>query len=144
MRSQYKKDIIDARCIILCSTAPSIEPDQSVFFLEDHDDGESLRFTEFVYDFMSSLFVILESKRIEKVNEKLEYMALPTAPIEQEQDGSESGSKYVQFLTSRNKQKNKTLVAYIYLKSFPDLCNFMGNNILISFHELFSLINYIS
>ena len=93
VKLQYESAIFDARCIVLCDKRPDIQPIQSVIFLEDSDDGQSHGFFEFMYDFMSSLFVILEKKRIEKGNEKLEKMKLPTAPIEQEQVITESDTR---------------------------------------------------
>ena len=98
IKMQYESAIFDARCIVLCSEKPQVQPSQSVIFLEDKNDGEAEHFAEFMHDFMSSLFVILESKRVEKGNEKLEKMELPTAPIEQEQTISDSDTRLKQYL----------------------------------------------
>ena len=92
--SQYKPEVLEARCIILCSEKPSIQLSQDVIFLDDSDNGESSAFTIFVHDFMSSLVVILESRRVKKYNEKFETMGLPSSPIEQEPSSSDSDSRY--------------------------------------------------
>lgn len=94
VKLQYESAIFDARCIVLCTEKPDIELAQGMTFLQDSDDGQSPCFVEFMYDFMSSLFVILEKTRIEKGNEKLEKMELPTAPIEQEQVITDSDTRY--------------------------------------------------
>eukprot|EP00795_Rhopilema_esculentum_P008579 gene8579-14587_t len=85
IKLQYETVLFDSRCIVLCSEKPAGPSNQNFIFLEDSDDGQSAEFAEFMHDFMSSLFVVLESKRIEKSNEKLEKMEMPIAPIEQEQ-----------------------------------------------------------
>lgn len=95
IKLQYESVLFDSRLIILSKSKPDLTAKQNFIFLEDSDPGTGEEFSNFMIDFMSSIFVVLESKRIEKMNEKLEKMDLPTAPIEHEQVISESDTRLV-------------------------------------------------
>ena len=95
IKLQYESVLFDSRLIILSKSKPDLTAKQNFIFLEDSDPGTGEEFSDFMIDFMSSMFVVLESKRIEKMNEKLEKMDLPTAPIEHEQVISESDTRLV-------------------------------------------------
>ena len=96
IKLQYESVLFDSRLIILSKLKPDLTAKQNFIFLEDSDPGTGEEFSNFMIDFMSSMFVVLESKRIEKMNEKLEKMDLPTAPIEHEQVISESDTRLVE------------------------------------------------
>ncbi len=85
----------DSRCIILGSKQPDKPLPSNFIFVEDDNTDGTNEFQGFIKEFISSLFVILESKRVEKLNEKLEKMDLPTAPIEQEQVVTDSDTRYL-------------------------------------------------
>eukprot|EP00794_Sanderia_malayensis_P011960 gene11960-13197_t len=97
MKCQYEAMLYDSRCIILCTSKPEIALQSNFIFIEDGacNDGGDDTLQSFIREFISSLFVVLESKRVEKTNEKFEKMDLPTAPIEQEQVITESDTRTV-------------------------------------------------
>lgn len=83
--SQYEAYLFDSRCIIIGPENPNMTIDRKdVIYVPTSETGISDEFVNSVTEFVSSLFVILESKRIEKQSENLERMVLPTAPCEQE------------------------------------------------------------
>ena len=97
IKSQYDAVLFDSRCVVLepKQTETTITTKQNFFLVKDGDIENSTEFVNFVNEFISSAFVVLESKRIEKGNEKLEKMELPCSPIEQEQVVSESDTRFV-------------------------------------------------
>ncbi len=94
MKCQYESMLFDSRCIILCAKKPEQTVQSNFIFIEDTEQGITSDFSEFVNQFISSLYVVLESKRVEKTNEKPDKMDLPTAPIEQEQVMTESDTRF--------------------------------------------------
>ena len=48
---------------------------------------------EYLNEFISSIFVILESKRLNKMGQNIDKIILPTAPSEQEQTITESDTR---------------------------------------------------
>jgi len=104
--SQYDNYLYDSRCIIIGPDNVDIKLTRKDFFylaeseLEVADD-----MVEFLNGFVSSLFVILESKRVDKMGENFERMVLPTAPNEQEQTITESDTRFMKKkLLGRNKK----------------------------------------
>ena len=54
---------------------------------------EPTQLAEFLNEFISSIFVILESKKLDKMGENVDKMILPTALSEQEQTITESDTR---------------------------------------------------
>lgn len=81
--SQYSHYIYDSRCIIIGPKKQNIETiRKDMFYLPETEIEISTRLTDYISEFVTSLFVILESKRVDKLSENLERMALPNAPNE--------------------------------------------------------------
>lgn len=96
--SQYESDLFDSRCIIIGPTDPEITIDRKdVIYLSTAELNipDQQDFVKSITEFVSSLFVILESKRIEKLSDNFDRMLLPTAPCEQEQSSSDTDTRYV-------------------------------------------------
>lgn len=82
--SQYESYLFDSRCIIIGPAKHGAQITRSdMMYISDlkEDIMEDLR--KFVAEFISSIYVILESKKVEKLRESFDRMILPTAPIEQ-------------------------------------------------------------
>ena len=96
--SQYEAFLFDSRCIIVGPENPDIKIDRNdVIYMSTADAEISNAFVSSITDFVSSLFVILESKRIEKQSENFDRMLLPVAPCEQEQTSIDLDSRYPRF-----------------------------------------------
>jgi len=97
--SQYESFLFDSRCIIVGPENPAINnarKDVIYLPLTDMEIGDG--FLQAITEFVSSLFVILESKRVEKVSENFDRMVMPTAPCEQEQTVSDTDTRYRVFV----------------------------------------------
>lgn len=96
--SQYTAFLYDSRCIIVGPENPSINitrKDVIYMSLSEVDIGE--KFVQSITEFISSLFVILESKRVEKTSENFDRMVMPCAPCEQEHTVSDTDTRLVFF-----------------------------------------------
>ena len=129
VKLQYESIVYDSRCLVLCKTKPDITLQRNFIFIEDEVDDES-NFSGFINEYISTLFVVLESKRVEKCNEKLDKMDLPTSPIEQEQVFNDSDTRCA------------TLIFLFIFRENLSFCNFSEEQKLnrnLDYHiELFS------
>ena len=93
--SQYASFLYDSRCIIVGPENPSINNTRKdVIYLSLSEVDISEHFVQSITEFISSLFVILESKRVEKASENFDRMVMPCAPCEQEQTVSDTDTRY--------------------------------------------------
>ena len=96
--SQYDSYLFDSRCIIIGPEnhqIPVLRKD--MIYLAETDDGISSNLIDSISDFVTSIYVILESKRVEKISENFERMVLPTAPNESDSVSGDMDSRYIPF-----------------------------------------------
>ena len=92
--SQYESYIFDSRCIVIGPDKPGININKkNIIYLPDTQEEVTEEFITFICDFVTSVFVILESKRFDKMNEDCDRMQLPTTQYEPEQTVSESDTR---------------------------------------------------
>ena len=92
--SQYDNHLYDSRCIVVGPENPDITiPKKGFLYVPLTGKEEPTQLAEFLNEFISSIFVILESKRLDKMGENVDKMILPTAPSEQEQTITESDTR---------------------------------------------------
>ena len=92
--SQYESFLYDSRCIIVGPENPSLDNlRKDIIYLPITELDITEGFEKAVTEFISSLFVILESKRVEKISENFERMVMPSAPCEQEQTISDADTR---------------------------------------------------
>ena len=92
--SQYDSYLFDSRCIIIGPKDPNLTINRKdMFYLPLTEQDISVDLLNFISDFTTSIFVILESKRVDKISENCDRMILPTAPIEQEQTVTDSDTR---------------------------------------------------
>ena len=95
--SQFDSFLYDSRCIIIGPEEPTITiGNKTILYLPNvANQQNNTEFLHFISTFVSSLHVILESKRIDKINENPERMVMPTTPNDKDQTGSESDTRYL-------------------------------------------------
>ena len=114
--SQYETYVFDSRCIVIGPSEPNINIERkNIIYIPETEEEVSESFVSFISDFVTSVFVVLESKRFDKMNEDCEHMKLPTTIHEPEQTVSESDTR---FLKKKCFGRNRKLIA--------DLCLLAG------------------
>ncbi|XP_047126724.1 trafficking protein particle complex subunit 9 isoform X1 [Hydra vulgaris] len=94
--SQYSSHLYDSRCIIIGPEEPTIIiGNKNILYLSMDNEKDNSEFLHFVSTFVSSLHVILESKRIDKINESPERMLMPLTANDKDQNGSDSDTRIV-------------------------------------------------
>lgn len=92
--SQYDSYVFDSRCIIIGPENPNVTITKKNFlYLAETEKDVTQTFSSFICEFVTSVFVVLESKRFDKMNEDCDRMQLPTTLYEPEQIVSESDTR---------------------------------------------------
>ena len=94
LKSQYDSYTFDSRCIVIGPENPSISVKKKNFiYIPDNEKDITDEFSSFIGDFITSVFVVLEKQRYEKMNEDCDRMQLPTTQHEPEVTVSDSDTR---------------------------------------------------